>query len=710
MYCYLRNRSLLAALAVFFIAAHPDAGAQQLPATADATPLDEIIVLADFRERAAAELPPSITVLGREAIEQTAVQHFEELIYSVPNLNWSGDGHRARYFQIRGVGELEQYEGAPNPSVGFLIDDIDFSGIGTIATLFDVAQVDVLRGPQGTRYGANALAGLIYVQSADPGDEWSSRLQLSSGDDNMMAAGIATGGPLNNNGLGLRVAAHHHQSDGFRDNSFLGRDDTNGRDETTLRGKLVWEPAAQWRMRLTAMYSDIDDGYDAFAIDNSLTMLSDRPGKDAQESLGLALRAQWFGSERYSVTSVSTYADSDILLSFDADWGNADAWAPYTYDFISISERERRTLSQELRLTSGTEGRIFNGSSDWLIGAYVMRLDDGLSTLNQGDYDDPFFNFTLSVDDRFGSDFEAVTAAVFGQLDTDVSDAGLLTIGLRVERRDSDYQDAAGLTVDPSETMVGGELRYRHDINAGSSVFLSVSRGYKAGGFNLGIVPADRREFDQELLWNVEAGLHTTMFDDRLQLSSVLFYNKRRDQQVRTSFQLVPNDPASFVFFTDNAASGRSFGLEAELRFAVSDKLSTYLNLGLLDAEFDEFETPQVSLSGRDQAHAPRYTIAAGASWQHPRGFFARLDLNARDAFYFDVSHDRQSNSQQLVNGRIGFAAERWTLQLWGRNLFDERHAVRGFFFGNEPPDFPDTLYTRQGDPRHLGVTFDLRF
>jgi len=76
----------------------------------------------------------------------------------VPNLNWSGDGNRARYFQIRGVGELEQYQGAPNPSIGFLIDDIDFSGIGTVATLFDIQSVEVLRGSQGSRYGASAIA------------------------------------------------------------------------------------------------------------------------------------------------------------------------------------------------------------------------------------------------------------------------------------------------------------------------------------------------------------------------------------------------------------------------------------------------------------------------------------------------------------------------------------------------------------------------
>ena len=85
----------------------------------------------------------------------------------VPNLNWSGGTSRPRYFQLRGIGELEQYQGAPNPSVGFLIDDIDFSGVGMPATLFDVEQVEVLRGPQGTRYGANALAGLIKIKTHD---------------------------------------------------------------------------------------------------------------------------------------------------------------------------------------------------------------------------------------------------------------------------------------------------------------------------------------------------------------------------------------------------------------------------------------------------------------------------------------------------------------------------------------------------------------
>ena len=181
--------------------------------TALADTIDEVIVTADFRERSASELPASVTVFDAKQIEERAVQHFEELVNSIPNVNWSGDGHRARYLQIRGVGELEQYQGAPNPSVGFLIDDIDFSGIGTIATLFDMQQIEVLRGPQGSRYGANALAGLIYMRSTDPSAEWGGRAQLQAGSDDAVSLGLAVGGPITaDKELMFRISAHHHQS------------------------------------------------------------------------------------------------------------------------------------------------------------------------------------------------------------------------------------------------------------------------------------------------------------------------------------------------------------------------------------------------------------------------------------------------------------------------------------------------------------------
>ena len=663
--------------------------------------IEELVVTADFRARSSSDVPASVTVFDAQQIRERAVQHFEELVNAVPNLNWSGDGNRARYFQIRGAGELEQYQGAPNPSVGFVIDDIDYSGIGTVATLFDMQQIEVLRGPQGTRYGANALAGLIYMQSAMPTADWSGDLQLMAADDDAYAAGIAFGGALNSDEtLMLRFSAHQHQSNGFRDNSYLARQDTNGRDETTMRGKVRWLAGDDWQLDLALMFADVDNGYDAFAIDNSYTVLSDKPGKDAQRSSGASVKAQYTGWESVSFTSITALADSDIQFGFDADWGNPDSWAPVTYDYVSTSDRERKTLSQEFRFVG----------EQWLAGIYAMQLQDELSTFDRGDYYDPFYDFADSLNATFASDYEANSFAAFGQYEFELAAATKLSFGLRAERRSTAYDDSSGLRASPSESMLGGELALSHAHSDRMTSFLTLSRGYKAGGFNLGVVPNARRNFDAEVMWNLELGFKSTWAEDSLRINASIFYAQREDQQVRTSFQIDPGDPTSFVFFTDNAAQGETLGLEADMRWLPSDAWELYATVGLLDATFDKFLTPQVDLSGRRQAHAPAATLAIGGRYSHTSGFFARIDLSSRSEFYFDVSHDQKSDAYALANARIGFETGSWSVQLWARNLFDEDYAVRGFFFGNEPPDFPPTLYTRFGDPQQLGISFDMSF
>jgi len=673
--------------------------------------LDEIIVTADFRERSIKELPASISVVGAEFIEENAVQHFEELIEVIPNLNWSGDGHRARYFQIRGVGELEQYQGAPNPSIGFLIDDIDFSGIGSVATLFDVESVEVLRGSQGSRYGANALGGLIYVRSASPTAERDGRLQFGASDDDAVALGLAFGGALDDDEkITFRFSAQKYESNGFRSNSYLSREDTNGRDESTLRLRLRYQLSPTLEGNLTLLHSDIDNGYDAFALDNSYLMLSDKPGRDAQKSTGASVRLEWSAMDFMTLTSITTLADSDINFGFDADWGNDDSWAPVTYDYVSLNDRRRKTASQEFRLASSDAGKIFSGTTDWLVGLYVQDLDDELLTINQGDYYDPFYDFADSLDERFSSDYEATSTALFGQLQHDIDETTRLGFGLRIEHRSTAYVDSSALMAGPSETMWGGELSLSHEHSEALTSFVSLTKGYKAGGFNLGVVPAGRRDFGEEQLWSIEAGIKSSLADNALTLNASIFYSRRDDQQVRTSFQIDPGDPASFVFFTDNAAKGDTFGAEADLRWFVTNAFEVYASLGLLDASFDEFIAPQGDLGGRGQAHAPRYTLAAGVAYRSTDGFFVRLDATARDDFYFDVSHDQKSSAYELVHARIGYEAASWSLQLWARNLLDKRYAVRGFYFGNEPPDFPDTLYTRLGDPRNVGITIEKRF
>src|SRR5258706_1855388 len=199
-------------LAVYFLVAQPAVSAEDT--------LDEVVVTAGLRSSSVAELPQSVTVLDRGTLQAAGVQHFEDVLGLIPDLNWSAGTSRPRFFQLRGIGEVEQYQGAPNPSVGFLIDDIDFSGVGMPATLFDTQQIEVLRGPQGTAYGANALAGLISVRTADPGDDFELLSEVTGADYDTRAASLAIGDGFARSSARWRLGAQQESSNGFRHDAY----------------------------------------------------------------------------------------------------------------------------------------------------------------------------------------------------------------------------------------------------------------------------------------------------------------------------------------------------------------------------------------------------------------------------------------------------------------------------------------------------------
>ena len=678
--------------------------------------LEEIVVTADFREQSLAGIPASVSVLDHAELQSTSVQHFEELILQVPNLNWSGEGSRARYFQLRGIGELEQYEGAPNPSIGFIVDDIDFSGLGSIGTLFDIERVEVLRGPQGTRYGANALGGLIYMRSMAPTEELAGDFEATAGNDSTLAVGAAIGGPLSET-LKVRGSLHQYQSDGFRHNSYLDRDDTYGRDELSARGKLAWTPSERVHVDFSGLYVDVDNGYDAWAIDNGFTTYSDKPGKDAQRSTAGSIRVLASLSE-FDLVSISGAAQTDATFSFDADWGNEDFWAPVVYDYVTINERDRRTYNQEFRLLS-KPGAIASGKGEWLIGAYVLDVTESNDRLDAGILDDDFFCDPCTLDQPVVSEYDATNVAFFGQVDVELRDRLRLTTGVRWEQRSADYADTAGNRFDPEDDMVGGELALTWTLNDAWSSYARMARGYKAGGFNIALAGVDfgdvdnlspqQIEFDPESLMSLELGVRGTTADGRVRADISAFAARRDDQQIKIPLQLRRGDPSSFLLLTANSERGEHRGVEANVDWSATERLIVSASLGLLHAEITDF-TLFPDLEGREQAHAPRYTFAFGAEYRSTSGWWGRVDLTGMDAFFFDYGHDQQSRNYTLANLRVGRSWEDWEVTLWARNLFDEEYFARGFFFANEPPDFADELYTRLGDPLHFGLTMRYRW
>lgn len=685
-------------LAIALVAAASPAAVASPTVARPLPPLEEIIVTASLRDRSVAELPASSTVLGQDTLQSAGLQHFADVLGLVPNLNWSGGTSRPRFFQLRGVGELEQYQGAPNPSVGFLIDDIDLSGVGMPATLFDTQQVEVLRGPQGTRYGANALAGLVKIKTRDASTTPDLHAEVTGADHDTWSAGMAGGGPIGDAGSAWRIAGQRFSSDGFLRNAYVGRDDTNGRDESTLRGKLRWELTPGWRADLAAMYVDIDNGFDAFTLDNSRTLLADRPGRDAQRTRGVS--ADVAGKlGRYTVRSVSAYAWSDSVYSFDGDWGNDAYWGEFApYDYFSRYARERSTLSQDLRIESNPGGAV-----DWVAGVYALRLNE-----DSGQRDE-FAGELLRP--LLATKYVATSLAAYGEAEWKLPRDLSLTAGMRVETRSADYSDSDGARFEPRDAMVGGQVSLQGPLGESSQWYATVARGYKAGGFNIGqFVPDDRRQFTPEYLWNAESGMRFSDVGARVQGDIALFYMWREDQQVATSFQLDPGDPLSYVFYTDNAARGRNYGLEASLAWQPVERLSLDATLGLLHTEYVGYQYGARSLDGREQAHAPGYQYSLSAQWGGGEGWMARADLNGVDAFYFDTSHDQRSEPYTVLNLKGGYSHGHWSVEAWARNVMNENYAVRGFYFGLEPPDYANKLYVQRGDGRLAGFTLQWRW
>ncbi|NNL05512.1 MAG: TonB-dependent receptor [Xanthomonadales bacterium] len=697
----------------------------------EAGPLEEVVVSA-FRRATTVELDSSITVLGEETIRAAALQHFEEMIALVPNMNWSGDGARARYFQLRGVGELEQYEGAPNPSVGFIVDDIDLSGVGGISSVFDMAQAEVLRGPQATRFGASALAGLVYLQSAEPSNETEVIAELLAGNAGTLGAGVAAGGALGDSVNG-RFSVHHYRDDGFYDNVYLGRDDTNERNETTARGKLLWDLGSDWQAKLSVLYTDFDNGYDAWSPENGRIVFSDNPGRDEQQTAGASFKLSGPLGAGTEFVSITGFADTEVYFSFDGEWGNNDYWAPFGYDYVYWDARERRSMTQEFRLLSAPGHELLDGRTSWVVGGYASSLDESDDILSAGVYDDGDWCTPCASDTFLMSDYDSSNLALFGRLDSKLSDRLSLNTGLRLERWSADYRDEftdrlspgtpqPGNDFDPSETLWGGDVSLNVLLDDGSHVYARLSRGYKAGGFNPSaaralasttIPGAGLVSFDPETLLNAEIGFKGLWMDDRLAAEAAAFWMDRKNMQVRSSAQYTDN-PNDFIFITSNA-EGHAYGVEASLGWQLTGNWRLHGALGLLESKIDEYRLPREQdidgkLEGRAFAHAPRYNLSAGATWATPAGWLARLDINAMDGFYFDYSHDEKAASRVIVNLKAGKTWGRWSLHAWVRNLLDEDYATRGFSFGLAPPLFERTRYTRLGDPRHYGLTLGYHY
>ncbi|MDO6747600.1 TonB-dependent receptor [Gilvimarinus sp. 1_MG-2023] len=693
-----------------------------LTTNAQAAPqaIEEMVVTADFRATELTQLAASATVINADAINERSAQHLAEILNTAPNVNFSAGASRGRFFQIRGIGERSQFVEPVNPSVGLLVDGIDLTGLGGAATTLDISQIEILRGPQGTVYGANALAGLINMVSAAPSDEFSGEATATVGNYNSYNTALTLSGPMTDT-LGWRLALEQNTSDGYQENAYLNTDDNANIDEQTARGKLRWQPADKITLDVTGLYVNVDNGYDGFSLDNTRSTLSDNPGHDRIETLTGSARLQLELSDSINFVGLVSHAQSDTEYGYDEDWAYPDLCQDfncvvegeqqYGYNSTDNYLRDIDNTTVDLRLVSSTQA----GELGWVAGVYYRDQNEAL--IREQTY----------LEGTFTSHFDAESSAVYGQLDIPLADTLTLVTGLRYEERTASYHDSDSASFEPSDDMLGGKIALEYQASDSTLLYTLVSRGYKAGGFNSNnSIAVENREYQPEFLWNYEAGAKFNALNNTLNTNLALFYQDRDDVQTKQSL-VTPlagdSCPCDFPDYTTNATAGSAYGLEAEINWQANDSLVLFTSLGLLRSEFDEFAsyahakadedtgTPY-DLSGHDLPHAPRYQFTVGGEYFFTEQLFARVEVEGKDSFYFSSRHEAQSDAYELVNARLGYTTRRWEVALWGRNLTDEDTLVRGFgSFGNDPRKaYATEPYTQYGEPRVYGVSAKVQF
>ncbi len=661
--------------------------------------IEEIVVNADYRLSDLNDIPSSVVVLNESLIQNRNAQHLEDVLLNAPNVNFSSGSSRARFYQIRGIGERGQFSEPLNSSVGVIIDGIDFSGIGNAAMLYDIEQVEFFLGPQGTRYGSNALAGLINLQSKAPTHDLRYGFKLESADHNSNGLGGYISGPLSER-FNYRISTQKIKSDGFSTNRFLD-DETNTRDERLMRAKVNGKLLDDVNLDLTVSQINLDNGYDAFSLDNKRDTLSDQPGSDEQDSKLFSANITVSRFKNFTFNALLGFGDSRTEYSYDEDWVY-DGFHPWGYSSTDQYNRDRRTGSNEFRFTSSEEGKILFDTTDWVFGVYSLQQEVNLERI---------YSF---LSDDFTSNYDTRRLAVYGEMDTQLFSDWNLTLGIRGERFSADYLDSSGVGFSPSENLVGGKITLTYDALDNALFYTTMSRGYKTGGFNTdGTLDIDLRDFDSEGLLNYELGFRGMLLDNRLQTQLALFFMDRDDVQISSSLIRTRSDGSSeFIDYIGNAATGSNYGLEFTGSFQTSDRTIFYGSLGLLKTEYEDFiNSAGDNLDGREQAHAPTYQYSLGVNIQLGNNFDLGLNILGKDSFYFSDSHGIQSDAYNLINANLSYSWENWKLMLWGRNLSGEDYSVRGFYFGNDPRDnYLAKGYIQLGEPARLGLTLNLDY
>lgn len=649
--------------------------------------IDDVIVTAGKRKENIQKIPAPVTAFGETEIEDAKMRNIIDIIDNVPNLSLA-QGLEHNEVNFRGLG-TSMFTGR-NPVVLY-IDGVPISHRTQFdVNLNNVERVEVLRGPQGTLYGKNAIGGVINIITKKPDNNFQGKVSMEIGEHESYGLKGYVNGPVIEDKLFFGIAASSHETGGYMKNQDPGQKFSDEKDEKNLKARLRWIPAQELEVNFNTSVMKERSGGNAWTTSPKVNFKENRNPDDKQDSdhitSSLDINYQLSFAE---FKSISTFSSSEIDRVFD--WNQANPTGNSCVD-----RHDRDAVTQELRLKSKDDSRRFK----WIAGLYYSTEET----------DNIERSITTAAGTKMNwlSDMDDKTVSVFGQVSIPIGSKIDFTAGLRYEKttKELDYQH---IFTNASTGEITGALDYSIDtdedallpkavlsltLTDNAILYTSIEKGYLAGGLNAYEFIKDLAEFDEQTSLNYEFGTKTSWFKNKLIFNANIFYIDIEDMHVWTM-----TSPG--IFSASNAAKAHSKGVEIELKARPFNGLDLSASYGYTDAEYDKYVNYGVDSSGKKIMKTPEYSLNLAAQYRHSSGLFLRADMQAYGDTFYNATNTDCQDAYEIYNTKIGYESGSWDIYLYCDNVFDEEHFIDMYDFYR---------MNTVGEPRQIGVVASIRF
>jgi iron complex outermembrane receptor protein len=688
----------------------PDLALAQAPAASFQLP--PLIVTAQKETAPAQELPVSLSTFAEQTLRNSGATIVSDLF--APNIYFTEfTARKLSNPRFRGIGASPA-----NPAVATYFDGVpQFNTNSSSIDLLDVGQVEFVRGPQSALFGRNAIGGLINVTSARPSlSGWTGGLSVPFGNFSSRDVRGNVAGPVIDGKLAVAAAIQYGQRDGFTVNDITGND-VDSREAFSAKGQVLWTPLRSWETRVIINGERARDGDYALSDlaglrANPFHTRRDFEGHTNRDIFGTTVLNRHEGS-RFSVSSTTG------LLKWTTEDATDLDYTPLSL-IVRNNTEESFQFTQEVRVASSPNAalRLSDAAAlKWQAGVFLFTQNyeqNAVNTLAPFTFS-PFITFPLALTlpqaelDDFG-------IGVYGQGTATFANRFDLTAGVRVDNEQKDaslstfftpqIQPRRDLATDESFSNISPQFSAAVRIQPEKTAYVSVTRGYKAGGFNP-VSPVGSEAYGEEHAWNIEGGVKTMWAAGRVMANASVFRIDWEDLQLN-----IPDLTSPAQFYIANIGSATSSGVELELNARVHPSMDVFGGLGYTRARFSEGSVSNgVPVGGNKIPNTPEYTATLGAQVAHPVrpgiSVYGRAEAVFYGPFEYDDLNLQRQDAYSLANFRAGARGRYLFAEVWVRNAFDTKYIPIAFAYGALAPS---GFVGEMGRPRTFGVSAGVTF